>query len=102
MLVVDGKKQTLARTPNEGYFVPPQISQTTDELHFQEGQLQEWKDMEDNRVYMLLRWHKGINSFSEIDEKALTAKLAKPQDGVVIVPPRYLCRKRKSAPRQSG
>ncbi len=89
MLVYNGKKQTLARTPNDGYFVPPRISETTGEMYFEKGQLEAWKDMEDNRVIMLLRWHQGINSFGHIDEKNHTAWFKKPQDGVIIVPPRY-------------
>ncbi len=89
MLVANGNKQMLARTPNDGYFIPPVISKTTDEIYFNPGELKSWKDMEDNRVYMLLRWHQGHNSFSSIDEKNGVAKLAEPQAGVVIVPPRY-------------
>ena len=89
MLVVEGRKMTLARTPNEGYFVPPVISETTDVLHFAPGELKSWENMENNRVHMLLRWHHGTNSFAAIDEKGGIAKLASPQEGVVIVPPRY-------------
>lgn len=89
MLVVNGQKQMLARTPNEGYFVPPKISETTEELYFNPGELKSWKNMDGNRVHMLLRWHKGVNSFVSIDEKNGLAILKKPQDGVVIVPPRY-------------
>lgn len=89
MLVANGSKQVLARTPNEGYFIPPKISESTDMLYFNPGELKSWKNIENNRVFMLLRWHHGTNSFSEIDEKSGIAKLASPQDGVVIVPPRY-------------
>ena len=89
MLVVNGKTQVLARTPNAGYFIPPVISQSTGELNFNPGELKSWKEMENNRVHMLLRWHQGVNSFVSIDEKKGIAKLEKPQDGVVIVPPRY-------------
>ncbi len=89
MIVANGKKQMLARTPNEGYFIPPKISESTDELYFNPGELMSWKNMDNNRVFMLLRWHHGINSFSEIDEKNGVAKLVEPQDGIVIVPPRY-------------
>ena len=89
MLVADGQKLTLARTPNEGYFVPPIISETTDILHFNPGELKSWKGMENNRVHMLLRWHSGVNSFTSIDEKGGLATLANSQEGVVIVPPRY-------------
>ena len=89
MLLVNGKKQTLARTPDTGYFIPPVISETPDKLNFNKGELKQWKDMTGNRVYMLLRWHQGVNSFSRIDEKTNTGWLSKPQEGVVIVPPRY-------------
>jgi hypothetical protein len=33
--------------------------------------------------------HTGYNSFQEIDEKKGIARFKQPQDGVVIVPPRY-------------
>lgn len=89
MLVVNGKKQTLARTPNEGYFVPPAISKSTDFLYFKKGDLQSWKELAGNRVIMLLRWHTGINTFTKIDEKTGVATFKSPQEGVVIVPPRY-------------
>lgn len=96
MLVADGQKMTLARTPNEGYFVPPVISETTDVLHFNSGELKSWKEMENNCVHMLLRWHHGANSFTSIDEKSGTATLATPQEGIVIVPPRYYVENVKS------
>ena len=89
MLVVAGKKQVLARTPNKGYFTPPKISTSTDELYFRPGELKSWEKMEGNRVTMLLRWHKGVNSFDRIDEKTGVAVFKKEQPGIVIVPPRY-------------
>jgi hypothetical protein len=89
MLVANGETQMLARTPNEGYLIPPKISTSTDELYFKPDDLKAWKNMEGNRVHMLLRWHQGHNSFTEIDEKKGVAKLAEPQEGIVIVPPRY-------------
>ena len=96
MLVVNGKKQTLARTPNEGYFVPPAISKSTNELYFKKGELKSWKELEGNRVIMLLRWHTGINTFENIDEKTGIATFRSPQEGVVIVPPRYYVENIKS------
>jgi hypothetical protein len=89
MLVVNGKRQILARTPNEGYFVPPVISTSTSELHFRKGEIKNWKEMEGNRVTMLLRWHTGINTIVKVDEKTGIATFKSPQEGVVIVPPRY-------------
>jgi len=89
MLVVNGKRQVLARTPNSGYFVPPAISTTTSELYFRKGEIENWENMAGNRVVMLLRWHTGINSIISVDEKKGIAWFREPQDGVVIVPPRY-------------
>ena len=88
-LLVNGKLQTLARTPNTGYFTPPSVSKTTDELPFRTGDVKNWDDMEDNRVIMLLRWHGGNNSFAKVDEKNEIAYFKKSEEGVVIVPPRY-------------
>jgi len=96
MLVVNGKKQTLARTPDSGYFVPPLISEAPDRLYFNKGEIKQWDEMDDNRVFMLLRWHKGTNSISRVDEKTGTAWLSEPQEGVVIVPPRYYVENVKS------
>ena len=89
MLVVNGKRQILARTPNEGYFVPPAISKSTGEFYFKKGELKSWKEMDGNRIIMLLRWHTGINTVVKVDEKTGVATFKTPQDGVVIVPPRY-------------
>ena len=88
-LVANGKTLTLARSPNDGYFSPPKFSQNAQELYFSSDELHQWPDMENNRVIMLLRWHTGINSFARIDEERQTAYLAKPQPGLIIVPPRY-------------
>lgn len=89
MFLVNGKKQTVARKPNHGYFIPSGISKKTDELYFGKGELEPWKDLTGNRVIMLLRWHTGINSIKSIDQKNGIATLASPQEGLVIVPPRY-------------
>ncbi len=89
MLLVNGKRQTLARTPNEGYFVPPAISKSTSELYFKKGDIKSWNEMSGNQIVMLLRWHTGINSIVKVDEKTGIATFKSPQEGVVIVPPRY-------------
>ena len=89
MLVVNSRKQTLARAPDTAYFVPPLLSDTPDKLYFNKGELRQWDEMDGNRVHMLLRWHHGKNSISRVDEKTNTAWLSEPEDGVVIVPPRY-------------
>jgi hypothetical protein len=89
MLIVNGKRQVLARTPNEGYFVPPAISKTTTEINFKKGEIKNWKGMDENRIIMLLRWHTGINRIVKVDEKTGIALFRSPEEGIVEVPPRY-------------
>ena len=88
-LIVNGKTQTLARTPNEGYFTPPEMPESIREFKFRKGELKQWPNMKDNRIIMLLRWHRGVNAITEIDEKHQVARLQKPQQGIIVVPPRY-------------
>lgn len=88
-LIVNGQNQTLAREPNHGYFIPPAVSQTPEQLYFGPGQLKKWRDMTANRVIMLLRWHTAVNSLVSIDEKKGVAELSSSEEGVMIVPPRY-------------
>ena len=78
-LVVNGEKQTLARAPNSGYFIPPVLSESPDRLHFNKGEIRQWKEMDGNRVFMLLRWHHGDNSITSVDEKSGTALLSEPE-----------------------
>ncbi len=89
MLLLQGKRQTLARTPNTGYFVPPAISKSTQTLYFNPNEIKQWASMDDNRIIMLLRWHRGVNSITAVDEGAGMVTLAKDQPGIVEVPPRY-------------
>jgi regulation of enolase protein 1 (concanavalin A-like superfamily) len=89
LLLANSKLQTLARTPNTEYFTPPSVSKATSELPFRPGDVKNWENMEDNRVVMLLRWHAGYNSFAKVDEKNEIAYFKEPEEGVVIVPPRY-------------
>lgn len=89
MLIVNGKSQTLARIPNTGYYTPSIVSPTANELHFHKGQLKNWSEISGNRLIMLLRWHTGINSIQQINEKEAVATLQSPQGGLTIVPPRY-------------
>ncbi len=92
VLITNGKKQMLARTPNDGYFVPRKTSDNASTIYFNKGDLKQWKTMEDNRITMLLRWYTGINSIAKVDEKKLEAYLVKPEDnsnGLLAVPPRY-------------
>ena len=89
MFLINGKKQVLARKPNSGYFIPSSVSKKTEEFSFKKGELEDWKNLTGNRIVMLLRWHTGINSIAKIDTKSGIATLKSPQEGIVIVPPRY-------------
>jgi len=88
-ILANGKVQTLARTPNEGYFTPSEMPASTTEFKFRQGDLEQWHDMNNNRIVMLLRWHTGVNSIARIDTENNIVHLAKPQPGIVVVPPRY-------------
>lgn len=88
-LVVAGEGQTLARTPNSGFFTVPTASKSTSSFSFNPGEIKKWPNMEDNRIKMYLRWHHGINNISKVDERNNTAYLKKPQDGIIVISPRY-------------
>jgi regulation of enolase protein 1 (concanavalin A-like superfamily) len=94
-LIADGKMQTLARMPNKGYYTLKYTPASTSEIPFNNKDIKPWKDMEDNRIVILLRWRSAYNSIERIDEKKQIAYLKKPEDGpkgfngLLVVPPRY-------------
>ncbi len=88
-LIVNGKGQTLARTPNSGYFTFPTASKNTTSFSFNSGEIKDWASMENNRIKMYLRWHTALNSISKVDETKNIAYLKKPQDGIIVISPRY-------------
>ncbi len=94
-LIADGKKQTLARTPNTGYYKLRETPATTSEMPFLSGEIKNWVDMEDNRVAILLRWRTAYNSIVRVDEEKKIAYLKEPEDGpkgfngLLVVPPRF-------------
>ena len=94
-LIANGKKQTLARFPNEGYLTLRKTPGSTSEIPFKAGDLKNWKEMQDNRIVILLRWRSAYNSIERIDEKNQIAWLKEPEDGpgknngLLVVPPRY-------------
>jgi regulation of enolase protein 1 (concanavalin A-like superfamily) len=94
-LIADGKKQTLARTPNKDYFTLVRTPSSTSEIPFRDNDIKSWKNMQDNRIAILLRWRTAYNSIEKIDEKNNIAWLKTPEDGpkgfngLLVVPPRY-------------
>ncbi len=95
-LVADGVMQPLARIPNSGFFKPAELPKTKQSFKYRKGDIENWPDMEDNRIIMLLRWHTGHNSIARIDETNQTIHLSEPQKGIVVVPPRYYIENVKS------
>ena len=94
-LNVNGKKQILARYPNQDYLTLLKTPANSSEIPFKEGELKNWKDMQDNRIVILLRWRTAYNSIAKVDEKNQIAYLKEPEDGpgknngLLVVPPRY-------------
>ncbi len=95
VLIANGKKQTLARTPNSGYFTLRETPSSSSEIPFNSGDIKNWNEMMDNRIVILLRWRTAYNSIDKIDEKKQIAFLNTPEDGpnnnngLLVVPPRY-------------
>ncbi len=94
-LNVNGKKQILARYPNQDYLTLLKTPANSSEIPFKAGDLKNWNEMQDNRIVILLRWRTAYNSIAKIDEKNQIAYLKEPEDGpgknngLLVVPPRY-------------
>lgn len=88
-LYANGKRLTLARTPNSGFFYTD--GQPTDSVYFQfkTGDLKSWKDIETNRIHMTVRWSGIHTSVARVDEKNNRAYLSTPSPDMLIVPPKY-------------
>ncbi len=101
-LIVAGKTQTLARTPNTGYYTLRETPSSTSEIPYRPGDIQEWPDMENNRIVILLRWRTAYNSIASLDKNKQIAYLKEPEDGpkgfngLLVVPPRYYVENVKS------
>ncbi len=95
-LLLNEEMQPLARIPNEGYFKPSELPKSRESFKFHPGELKEWDNIEDNRIVMLLRWHTGVNSIKKIDEESQMVYLSEPENGIVVVPPRYYIENIKS------
>ena len=94
-LIANGRKQTLARTPNTGYCTLRATPASSSEIPCRPGDLQSWEGMEGNRIVILLRWRTAYNRIARIDASNHIAFLQQPEDGpggnngLLVVPPRY-------------
>ncbi len=88
-LFADGKRQTLARAPNEGFFLTDGQPTEPASFRFFPGDLQPWPNLPGLRLTMVVRWASIHASLSRIDPDTRTAFLSKPEAGMLNVPPRY-------------
>ncbi len=88
-LYANGKRLTLARAPNTGYFYPDGQPADSISFKFKAHDLEPWKDLETNTIYLKVRWGAIQTSISRIDAKSRTAWLKTPSPEMMIIPPRY-------------
>ncbi|MDP2337030.1 MAG: NosD domain-containing protein [Bacteroidota bacterium] len=88
-LYANGKRLTLARTPNSGYFLTDGQPNDAKFFKYRAGDLKSWKGMETNRIHMTVRWGGIHTSIARIDEKKHMAWLTDPSTELLIVPPKY-------------
>ena len=88
-LYANGKRLTLARTPNTGYFLTDGQPADSTYFRFKAGDLKSWKDIESNRIHMTVRWGGIHTSLSKVDTKSRTAWLKQPSPEMVIIQPKY-------------
>jgi regulation of enolase protein 1 (concanavalin A-like superfamily) len=88
-LFTNGRRQMLARTPNQGYFYTDGQPMDPGSFRFRPGDLKTWKDLSSNRITMTVRWGAVHSSLTKIDEKKHKAYLKDPDEGLLNVPPKY-------------
>ncbi len=88
-LFANGRRQMLARTPNQGYFYTDGQPTDPGSFNFRPGDLKDWKDLTSNRITMTVRWGAVHTSLTRIDEKKHKAYLKDPDEGLLNVPPKY-------------
>ncbi|MCK9639741.1 MAG: right-handed parallel beta-helix repeat-containing protein [Prolixibacteraceae bacterium] len=88
-LFANGRRQMLARTPNQGYFYTDGQPTDPGSFSFRPGDLKAWKDISSNRITMTVRWGAVHTSLTKIDEKKRRAYLKDPDEGLLNVPPKY-------------
>ncbi len=88
-LFANGRRQMLARTPNQGYFYTDGQPTDPGSFSFRPGDLKAWKNLTSNRITMTVRWGAVHTSLTKIDEKKHKAYLKDPDEGLLNVPPKY-------------
>lgn len=88
-LYVNGKRMILARTPNTGYYLTDGQPNDSAWFRFKGKDIQSWKNLENGRIRLVVRWGSQYNTISRIDVKKRMAYLKKPSPDILLVPPKY-------------
>lgn len=88
-LYANGKRLTLARTPNTGYFLTDGQPSDSVAFKFKAGDLKSWKDLETSRIHMTVRWGGIHSSLAKVDTKSRTAWLKESSPDMLIIIPKY-------------
>lgn len=88
-LYVNGKRMTLARTPNSGYFLTDGQPLEPEWFRFRGKDIQPWRNLENGRIRMVVRWSSFYSSINKVDVKNRKAYLKSPEPDIMVVPPKY-------------
>ena len=88
-LFVDGKRQTLARYPNEGFLSMAEQPVDSSWFKYKSGDIQNWKGVENSRIKMKVRWGSRNVGVERVDEKEQKLYLDSATEGMLYVPPIY-------------
>ncbi|MCB9260634.1 MAG: right-handed parallel beta-helix repeat-containing protein [Ignavibacteriales bacterium] len=88
-LFSNGKRQTLARSPNSGYYYTDGIPTDPNYFKFRNVDLKNWSSLESNNLTMIVRWSSIYSKLKSVDEKNKIAYLAESQPDMLIIPPKY-------------
>ncbi len=88
-LFANGQRQTLARTPNNGFFRTKEQPTDTRSFRYKTGDIKLWPEMESNRIIIISRWSSDRTVITHINEKNNIAYLKTAAEDMVNVPPKY-------------
>jgi len=87
---VNGRRMTLARTPNRGWFSTDGQPTAPEWFRYRKGDIKSGDKLKGASVYMKVRWTKVRSVIDRVDRKKRTVYLAKPEKDMLFVPPKYL------------
>ncbi|MCK5456322.1 MAG: right-handed parallel beta-helix repeat-containing protein, partial [Melioribacteraceae bacterium] len=88
-LFVNGKRQTLARYPNEGFLPMAEQPEDPNWFKYKNGDIKNWDGIENGRVRMKVRWTSKNVGISKVDEKEQKLYLDETTEDMLYVPPIY-------------